>query len=425
MIKRQAHPLATSPLALKVMLTALAMLMTLTGVTFHLASQNGQAGIFVDFHAFYAAGTLALEGRAGDAYRMATMEVVQQQMAGHETFMPWTYPPPFTLFVAGLAALPLGLGYALFTGISLAAYLLVLRRIAGDWLPGVVLVLLPVLVLGVITGQNGFLTGALTGWFVLALLACKPRAGLPLGLMIIKPHLAAGIALLTLAQRRWQAVGIAAVVVLAALLVPTLVFGLPIWNAFADGVRESGALLAEGRYPMHRMTSPYAFALGLDAAPELAFAVQGVSALSAIGLLGLAWHRRLPPRLLAACACTATLFVSPYAYDYDLTLLGVALALVLPDLLQRTGWAEQAAMLMLAWAATGYGLIAALLGNGEAVRVAQQPLALMAPLLLVLIGWAAMAMRRRLLTRPDIAAAGLGAVDPVPVGALGTVSAAS
>ncbi len=85
------------------------------------------------------------------------------------------------------------------------------------------------------------------------------------------------------------------------------------------------------------MTSPYSTALSLGAGPALAFALQGASALLALGLLGFAWYRRLPLRLLAACACAATLFVSPYAYDYDLTILGVGLALILPDLLQRTG----------------------------------------------------------------------------------------
>lgn len=398
MIERQANPIAISPLALKVMLTALAMLMTLTGVTFHLVSQNGQGGIFVDFHAFYAAGSLALEGRAGDAYRMATMEGVQQRMAGHETFMPWTYPPPFTLFVGALAALPLGLAYALFTGLSLAAYLLVLRRIAGDCLPGVLLAMAPMLALGVITGQNGFLTGALTGWFLLAFQARDRRAGLPLGLMVIKPHLAAGIALLTLAQRRWQAVGIAAVVVLAALVIPTLVFGLPIWTAFADGVRESGRFLAEGRYPMFRMTSAYAFALSLGLPARVAFFAQAASALAAISLLLFAWARKLPPRQLAAAACTASLFVSPYAYDYDLCLLGIALAFILPDLLVRTRAAQQMALLLMCWTAMGYGFAASYLRDGGAVRVDQQPLALMAPLLLALIVWCARVMRRPLVS---------------------------
>lgn len=395
MVSRLPHLLATSPRVARIVLTALAMLLTLAAISYHLADQSGRGGVFVDFHAFHVAGRLALEGHAADAYRMATMEAAQQRITGTTAFMPWTYPPPFTLFVTGLAALPLGLAYALFTALTLAAYVRVLGQIAGAYLSGVLLAMLPVLALGVMTGQNGFLTGALTGWFCLAFLARRPGAGVPLGLMVIKPHLAAGIALLTLAERRWRAVMVAAVVVCAALIVPTLVFGPSIWSAFADGVRESGQFLGDGRYPMFRMTSLYACALSLGLPAGAAFAVQAIGALVAIGLLLLAWVRKLPPRALAAVACTATLFVSPYAYDYDLSLLGIALALILPDLLARTRAGEQAALLALCWTATGYGFALSYVRDGSAVRVDQQPLALMAPLLLLLIAWAVVLLQRR------------------------------
>lgn len=394
MSQRLPRILATSPVVTRAVLTALAMLLTLAAISYHRASQSG-GGVFVDFHAFHVAGSLALEGHAADAYRMATMEAAQQRMTGTTAFMPWTYPPPFTLFVAGLASLPLGLSYALFAGLTLTSFVLVLRRIAGDHLPGVLLAMAPVLALGVMTGQNGFLTGALTGWFLTAFLARKPGAGLPLGLMVIKPHLAAGIALLTLAERRGRVIMVAAAVVAAALIVPTLVFGPAIWTAFADGVRESGAFLADGRYPMFRMTSLYAFALSLGLPAGAALLVQALGACAAIGLLLLAWRNRLSPHRLAASACAASLFVSPYCYDYDLCLLGLAIAFILPDLLARTRAWEQVALLTLCWAATGYGFAASYLRDGSAVRVDDQPVSLLAPLLLILIGWSIAVLRRQ------------------------------
>lgn len=386
--------LATSPLAAKAVLTALAMLLTLAAVSFHLALQSGRGGVFVDFHAFYVAGSLALEGSAGDAYHMATVGPAQHRFTGVDDFMPWTYPPPYTLVVAALAALPLGVAYALFTGLTLTAFVLVLRRVAGDHLAGVLIAMLPVMVLCVITGQNGFLTAALTGWFLLAFIARKTSAGWPLGLMILKPHLAASIGLLALAERRWRAMGIAAAVVLCAMMVPTLAFGLDIWTAFVDGVRESSALLAQGRYPMVRMTSLYAAALGAGLPTSAAFALQAAGALLAMGLLLVGWHRDLPPRWLAAGACAATLFVSPYAYDYDLGILGVGLAFVLPDLLRRTRPFEQVALLALCWAATGYGLFTAYLGDDTVPAATAQPQAVMAPLLLALVALVALALRR-------------------------------
>lgn len=399
-----APSLATRPWLLKIVLTLAAMLLAFAAVTYQRTAAPGAERPVVDFHAFHVAGTLSLQGRAADSYDAERMERAQKAATGVKVFMPWTYPPPFTLFVAALAALPLGLAYALFTGLTLAFYVAVLHRMAGAHLPGVVAAIAPVILLTVLTGQNGFLTGALTGWCLLALTAHRAGAGIPLGLMIIKPHLAAGLALLTVAERRWQAVAVASATVTAALAVSTIAFGPAIWAAFIDSVRDSGTFLAQGRYPIFRMTSPYSTALSLGAGPALAFALQGASALLALGLLGFAWYRRLPLRLLAACACAATLFVSPYAYDYDLTILGVGLALILPDLLQRTGRPEQLAMCMLFWAATGYGIVTAFLPDEGAYSLASSPPALMAPMLIAAIGWAVIAMRRTPSARIDAAA---------------------
>lgn len=386
--------IATSPFATKAVLTALAMLMTLAAISFHLALQTGRNAIFADFHAFYVAGSLALEGRAGDAYHMATMEQAQHLFTRVDDFMPWTYPPPYTLLVTALAALPLGLAYALFMALTLTAYVLVLRRIAGDHLPGVLIAMLPVMTLTVMTGQNGFLTGALTGWFLLSFVARRPQAGWPLGLMILKPHLAAAIALLALVERRWQAMAIAAAVVVTALLVPTWVFGTGIWNAFLDGVAESGEFLTQGHYPLFRMTSLYAAMLSAGLPAATAFAVQAAGALLAMGLLLFGWRRGLPPRWLAASACAASVFVSPYNYDYDLGILGVGLAFVLPDLLQRTRVAEQCALLGLCWTGIGYGLITAFVADPAMVGTGGKPLSLMAAPLMLLIAWVAIALRR-------------------------------
>ncbi|MFZ5667609.1 MAG: glycosyltransferase family 87 protein [Pseudomonadota bacterium] len=386
--------LATRPWLLKGVLTLIAMLLVFAAISYQRPVAEGGNPAVVDFHAFHVAGTLGLQGRAADGYDARKMARAQKAATGVKVFMPWTYPPPFTLFVTGLAALPLGLAYGLFTGLTLALYVTVLRRIAGPFLPGVILAMIPIIVLTVMTGQNGFLTGALTGWFLLALLAQRSGAGVPLGLMVIKPHLAAGLALLALAHRRWQTVAIAAVTVAAALLAATIAFGPSIWIAFIDGVRESGMFLSEGRYPMYRMISPYASAFRFGAEPGLAFAIQGAGAVIALGLLLIGWYRALPPRWLAASACAATVFVSPYAYDYDLCLLGVALALILPDLLARTRPWEQAALLVLCWVATGFGFVASYLPDGSAPAMNGQTLPLMAPLVVTLIAWVAVAMRR-------------------------------
>lgn len=395
-------------------MVVLSMLALVSAIYFQAPQWVGAKKTLTDYDAFHIAGTLALEGRADDAYRMITMLEAQEAATGTRSFMPWTYPPPFTLFVAGLAKLPIGIGFLLFMGLSFALYIHVIRRIAGPYTPGVMIVMLPTLVLLMRTGQNGFLTASLIGLFLLAFLQRKPRAGLPLGLMVIKPHLAVGITLVTMLERRWQSVLIAAGTVIVLLLVPTVLLGADVWQGFLDGVAESSGYLKQGLYPMFRMTSVYAFAHTLGAGAGLAMALQAAVALGAVASLVWLWKQKAAPHRLAAAICCVSLFVSPYNYDYDLAILGLAVAFVLPDMLNRTSTLEQTGLVALSWAATGYGLIRTMTMDNKTVRLTDERLgidvwSLMAPLLLLLI-----LLSIRVLARAPLAAAPSSATGDAP-----------
>ncbi len=342
------------------MLTAIlavsALLSLVAAILFQAPELLERDKVLTDFDAFYVAGLMANEGRAAEAYQATEMLAAQEAFTGTTSFMPWAYPPPYTLLVKGLARLPIGYAYLLFTWTSFIFYLLVLRRIAGDRLPGVLIAILPTIVLIMRTGQNGFLTAGLVGTFLLAFNQRRAVAGVPLGLMIIKPHLAAGIGLLALLGRRWMAMAIAAAIVLAAALAATAAFGLGIWEAFRGGMSEAGQFLVLGYYPLFRMISLYAAVWASGGPVALAFAVQAIGALAGIGLLLYVWSRNFAPRFVAAAACATSLFVSPYGYDYDLPILGLGLAFVLPDLLSLSRPKELTGLLLLSWIATGYGL---------------------------------------------------------------------
>lgn len=315
----------------------------------------GMKKVLSDFDAFYIAGTMAGEGRAAETYDSASTFAAQHQATGRPRFMPWTYPPPYTLFMAALAHVPIGVAYLLFVGATLTFYVLVLRRIAGAYLPGVLVAMLPTLLLTVRTGQNGFLTAGLIGWFLLAFIDKRAGAGVPLGLMVLKPHLAVGISLLVLLGKRWKAMFIAATIVTAAALAATAAFGMEIWPAFLGGVREAGEFLAAGYYPLFRMPSVYAFVRTIEGPVVVAAALQAASALAALGLIVGLWARRCEPHLLAAATCLLSLCISPYSYDYDMAILGLGVAFVLPELVARAGKWELAGLLLLVWFVTGYG----------------------------------------------------------------------
>lgn len=316
----------------------------------------GAGAVLVDFDAFYIVGQMVAEGRVADAYDVAIMSERQRALVGHEGFMPWTYPPPFDLLVAPLALLPRGLAFALFTGGTLAFYLWVLARLAGTAGLGVVLlVLTPPIFVTVTIGQNAFLTGGLMGLFCLASLRGRVWAGVPLGLLVIKPHLGVGLGVQALASARWPVVALAATVAALACGLATLALGPGIWAAFLTGVDSAGDALATGFYPLFRMISVYALAHTLGLPPALASVLQGAVALAAMALIVVAVRRSVPTHQTLALACFTSALVSPYLYDYDMALAGVGVALILGDVTARSSLPERLLLLALAWVAGGWG----------------------------------------------------------------------
>lgn len=362
--------IARSRVIMQAFLLVAVMMVAISAIRFEAPELIGQNKVLTDFDAFHIAGTLAGRGDVADAYDAAAMLKAQAELSSTSSFMPWTYPPPFTLFVDGLGRLPIGIAYALFTLSSFGLYLAVLRRIAGDYLPGVLMFMMPIILINLRTGQNGFLIAALIGAFLLAWRRQSPAAGLPLGLMIIKPHLAAGVGLLALFGQRWSAIAVAGLVAASTLVIATLVYGLGVWESFFGAVAEAGVFLSAGLYPLYRMNSLYAalHAMGLPAG--WAMAGHAIGALTALGLLVWACTATIAFRFRAALVCALSLFVSPYSYDYDLAILGIGLGFILPDLIAQRRPAELAGLLALCWIACGYGLLTSVLFVPDMLEIA-------------------------------------------------------
>lgn len=331
---------------------------------FLLLPQVGARGVLVDFDAFYIVGQLFHEGRVAQAYSAAVMAEIQHALVGHDGFMPWTYPPQFDLIALTLPMLPRGVAYGLFTGLSLAAYLFVLARLAGERLFWVLLALVPPIYVTVTIGQNAFLTGALMGWFCLASLRGRTVAGWPLGLLVIKPHLGIGLGVQALAAARWRVLALAMAIVLASSALATGVLGADIWGAFVGGARQAGEALRTEFYPLFRMTSIYAALHSLGASPAVALWVQTGVGVAACLAIVLAVRRGVRTAQTLAMACFTSALVSPYLYDYDMVVTGIGLALVAADIAARSTRLEQVLLLALLWVAGGWGMIHALAGAG-------------------------------------------------------------
>ncbi|WP_160310476.1 glycosyltransferase family 87 protein [Microvirga vignae] len=288
----------------------------------------------VDFDVFHIVAQMVWRGEIEQAYHFATMLEAQRAASGTESFMPWTYPPQFDLIIAPLAFLPRGLAYGLFTAVTLVAYLATLRRIAGEHLPLTLIVLFPAIAITIACGQNGFLTGTLIGLTCLGLQSNRRLAGLTLGLMVIKPHLAIAFATYTLLSRRWGMAALAGSVVIATSILATILFGMDIWAAVLAGAKEARVYLEHGMYPLFRMVSIYAalYTLGLPA--TAAFGAQLLVVAISLAMIVYAVYHRMQLRQVLGLTAIASLLISPYAYDYDLPIYGIGFALLVPDLLR-------------------------------------------------------------------------------------------
>ncbi|MEM7720965.1 MAG: glycosyltransferase family 87 protein [Pseudomonadota bacterium] len=315
----------------------------------------GASDMFTDFDAFYVASMFFWEGRIADAYDLDVMLARQHELAGRPILMPWSYPPQFNLITAPMALAPRGVSYAIFIVLTLALYLVAMRALVGRLLVEPLVVVFPALAMTVSSGQNAFLTAALIGAFCLLSLKGKNTAGLPLGLMVIKPHLAVGLGLSVLFRKRWMDFAVVSAVIVASSLVATLVLGPEIWSAVIQGAVNAAANTGGGEYKLFRMSSAFATLRSFGIDPGVAFSVHAIVAAALVASIALAVHKGWPLRRVLCVSVFATLAISPYSYDYDMTALAVCLILVAQDLARHARPYERLVIILSGWLCTGWG----------------------------------------------------------------------
>ena len=300
-----------------------------------LIDRNGKP-IGTDFSSFYAAGSLALEGRAADAYTPAKHYAREQREFGETTpYYSWNYPPVFLLIAAPLAALPYPLALGLFQATSFGLYLLVIAAIlaparqrdpvfARNWLP--VAAAFPAVLINLGHGQNGFLTAGLLG-AALVTLEQPILSGLCIGLLCYKPQFALVIPVALLAAGRWGVIASAALTVAALVAVSSFCFGIDSWTAFlALSETSRKVLLEQGSVGYEKLQSAFAAVRLWGGSVPLSYAVQGVVSALAVAATAWAWRVSDNRALKAALLVTATALTSPHLLDYDLVLVAPALA---------------------------------------------------------------------------------------------------
>jgi Glycosyltransferase family 87 len=296
-----------------------------------LFDSDGQVSA-TDFVNVWAGGRQALDGYPAAAYDVTVHKAAEDAALGHgfEGEYPWIYPPTFLFVAALLALLPYVPAYAIWAVATFPAYVAAVRAIVGHRVGFLFACAYPGILSNLMVGQNGFLTAALLGGFLVTLQRQPLLAGCMLGLLSFKPHLGILVPLVLIAGACGRVIAAAAVTVVALAAASAFAFGWGTWEAFFHALpAASQATLTEGRGDFAKLQSVFTATRWLGGGEGLAWALQG----SLVGVLAILvcvmWRSRISFDMKAAALATGALLATPYLFLYDLVVLAVPMAFLI------------------------------------------------------------------------------------------------
>jgi hypothetical protein len=306
-----------------------------------------------DFIQFWSVSHIGLHEAPVLAYDVQHLTAVEKTIAPAQVgILPWRYPPTFYLMVLPLALAPMWFAWAGFMLGTLALYVWAFRRTIQIPLALLCLAGFGPLWYNLLGGQTGFLTASLAAGGLLCLDKRPIRAGVLIGLLAIKPHLALLFPLCLIAIGAWRAFFAAAVTVVVFVLASLAVLGGDTLMGFLHGLGEAQHLLEIGRSPLAKMPSIFVSLRLLNVPATPAYVAHGVVALLAAWVVWRIWRRCADARLRNAALMTGSMFISPYIFDYDMVWLAFPVAWLVLYCLEN-GWLRfERELLALCWATT-------------------------------------------------------------------------
>jgi hypothetical protein len=279
-----------------------------------------------DFLAFWVAGRTAISGHAASAYDTVAFHAAQAGTAGpFPDFLYWNYPPCFFFVATLLGAIPYVpafLGWVISTGGAFAA---TLGWVAGRREACLAACASPVILLTSFSGQNGFLSAALFGGFLLLLPVRPILGGILLGLMTYKPQFGLLIPFALVAGGHWRTLGSAAVTAALVAMAAALAFGTGTYVAFLHYLPViSHDSLALGGQGWAKIQTFYSIARFLGAGDRPAWILQDLAICGCVAATIALWRRKLPYEVKAAGLIVAAMLSTPYLHVYDFPVLLVA-----------------------------------------------------------------------------------------------------
>ncbi len=289
------------------------------------------------FGDFFALWTSAVVTHAGDAAVNFDADALHlRQIAlgmNPDGYNPFPYPPTFLLLLGPMGALPEKLAFYLFMIPAFAAYLLAMW--AGrwrEWWWGLGAAIAPATGITLISGQTGYLSGALMIG-ALRLLPTRPAlAGVLFGLLTYKPQLGVLVPVALVAMGSWRAIASAAVTFAVCVVVSGCVYGFPLWGLWARSIAE----YATRFHPVvGYMPTIYANAIMLGAWRSVAWGLQLAVSIP-VGIVVWRAFRNGPYARAAALLVVGTYLATPHAFNYDMPMMTLALVWYFVDRLQSS-----------------------------------------------------------------------------------------
>ena len=272
-----------------------------------------------DFLAFWGAGQVTAAADPAAAYDLAVQERVQTA-TGSKGWFAFVNPPPFLFVAAPLGLLPFPVAWPLWVIATYAVWAFVSVRAFPRLWP--LALAYPGALIGATHAQTGLLTGALLVFAATRLERRPLIAGVAIGALIVKPHLALLMPFWLAAGERWRSFFVAGMTVLLLLAMSALVFGSEILPAYTASWDASAELMREAdRDFLLRMCSLYA-PLRLYVGNGFGLTVASLLALAMIAVTLRSWRRfGGDARASGAAVLAATALASPYLFNYDLAFL--------------------------------------------------------------------------------------------------------
>ncbi len=286
-----------------------------------------------EFMGLRAAGDLALQGRAAEAYVWTRHEQQMATIAGRDgmAYFPFPYPPIFFLLLAALATLPYLTSAIVWLGATGALYVLSVAYVARTRMAALWALATPAAAINTFVTHTGFATAGIMGLVLEAIPKRPILAGALIALLSFKPQLGLLIPVALLAGGYWRVFASAALSVGLLVVLSLVWFGLDPWLAFPgqvaiiqDAARFGHPRIGETNYAI--LVSVYGALRALGASDALAMAAQAVAGATMAYYVFVLWRSAAPYALKAAGIASASLLATPYIFIYDLLHLTIAVA---------------------------------------------------------------------------------------------------